>query len=283
MELYDAITEHKDFHHVKHALELVEKCISDFGPGNCAMSFNGGKDCIVVFHLLRAAMAHHASIQEAPSLSISSPSSPIQSAPPSSTSLSTCTFFYLRIYDEFPEVVEFMKQTEAKYKFTYDTIQGPSYKEALFKLVDKYPTVKCVFMGQRKGDPGVKGIGQIALTDPGWPQFYRVNPLLNWSYSEIWDFLREFELPYCDLYNRGFSSLGSPSRTKPNPKLTKLVDGQVTYLPAYALIDQSSERGTRSDPVPPQSHTVSPPLSSTPTSQPPSPSPVTITNSSSSL
>lgn len=97
-------------------------------------------------------------------------------------------------------------------------------------------------------------------TDSGWPNFKRVHPILCWSYKQIWEYLRRFDVPYCDLYDQGcvslpslpkkvaepffssYTSLGSQANTSPNPAL-KREDGG--YDPAYMLEDGTRERDGR--------------------------------------
>lgn len=35
-----------------------------------------------------------------------------------------------------------------------------------------------------------------------------INPIINWSDSEVWEFIRSYKLPYCNLYDRGFKRIG---------------------------------------------------------------------------
>jgi FAD synthetase len=107
------------------------------------------------------------------------------------------------------------------------------------------------------------------MTDPDWPQFERINPIINWSYSDVWSFLRKLNIPYCSLYDQGFvysvqyvlgrlnepsdryTSLGSTFNTFPNPAL--LVDSSQLSPPKDSSESVSSGIAlTSSSPQEPQ-------------------------------
>lgn len=98
-------------------------------------------------------------------------------------------------------------------------------------------------MGSRQSDPnGRFMLSERELTDSDWPQLYRVCPLLRWHYEDIWKVLRSLCIPYCSLYDRGYTSLGDKTKTLPNEAL-KQEDG--SYLPAYRLKEEFLERNGR--------------------------------------
>ena len=65
---------------------------------------------------------------------------------------------------------------------------------------------------------------------------------IEWEYSYVWKFLRGLTLPYPDLYDKGYTSLGSQSNTLPNPNLAKK---NGTFEPAFKLQDGALERAGR--------------------------------------
>ena len=43
----------------------------------------------------------------------------------------------------------------------------------------------------------------------------KLNPLAEWTEDEVWDYVREHELPYNPLYDQGFTSIGCAPCTRP--------------------------------------------------------------------
>ena len=35
-----------------------------------------------------------------------------------------------------------------------------------------------------------------------------VNPIIDWDTAEVWEFIKEYQVPYCDLYDQGYKRLG---------------------------------------------------------------------------
>lgn len=70
----------------------------------------------------------------------------------------------------------------------------------------------------------------------------RVNPLLDWTCANIWEYILSHNVPYCTLYNLGYTSIGNMNNTVPNPHLK---NEDETFKPAFELLDDSLERAGR--------------------------------------
>ena len=122
-------------------------------------------------------------------------------------------------------------------------LYSADFKREVQRVIDE-DGVKAIIMGNRRTDPWSADLQPFTESSEGWPSFMRVFPILDWDYQTVWSFLRSFELPYCSLYDQGFTSLGEKHNSQPNPHLK--VEGEpTTFKPAYALEDGQLERLSR--------------------------------------
>jgi FAD synthetase len=86
-------------------------------------------------------------------------------------------------------------------------LYSSDFKREVGRLIDEQG-VKAIIMGNRRTDPWSQDLEAFKESSEGWPSFMRVFPILDWDYCAIWRFLRTFDLPYCSLYDQGYTSLG---------------------------------------------------------------------------
>jgi len=194
---------------IKESLGILRQALVRFSSESIALSFNGGKDCQVVLFLYLYIQADH----------------PIPT-------------IYVPPDHSFPQVDEFVDECVSKYHLGL-VKKRVLIKQAFAEYLEQHKPIQAVLVGTRRNDPHAKDLQHFQHTDHGWPPFMRIHPIINWQYSEIWQFLRFFQIPYCPLYDQGYTSLNSTTDTIPNPSL-QLQDG--SYLAAYLLKDQAEER-----------------------------------------
>lgn len=101
---------------------------------------------------------------------------------------------YIVSKDPFAEVEEFVKITATQYHLDLQRY-AMAMREALDAYLSDRPEVQAIFMGTRRTDPHSDTLGHFSPTDKGWPQFMRVNPVIDWNYADIWA-VRKFKSIY---------------------------------------------------------------------------------------
>ena len=177
-------------------------------------------------HLARAAVAHWA----------------VQTNKPSSLH---CLYLLGKPGSQFPEIDRFVSDQVDVLDLHATQVQL-DIKDGIEQFTRQRNAMCAFVMGTRRTDPYAETMEHFEPSSPGWPPFMRVNPILSWRYADVWTFLRQFKLPYCRMYDEGYTSIGSIISTLPNPALKCDPDKYgVEYHPAWMLEDESLERAGR--------------------------------------
>lgn len=158
-----------------------------------SLSYNGGKDCLVLLVLILACLPETAPRPSPGSddaaTSLPTPPTP-DPDPPLSTGAATAKdrslqAIYIVSRDPFPEVEEFVATSAEQYRLDLRRYALPM-RQALEAYLEDRPAVRAIFLGTRRTDPHGEFLSHFNPTDKGWPQFMRVHPVIDWHYVEIW-------------------------------------------------------------------------------------------------
>lgn len=274
---------------VRRSREIIQTGFDTHGSTpstpRIGISFNGGKDSVVMLQLILDTVGCRVVQQQT-------------------------IVFFLEEAHEFPELIAFrtwcLTHPTSPYvglKFVSVPLSpqgGPP--QALRWLLQQHPSLEAVFLGTRVDDPSAKWQGApVAPTTAGWPRLVRYCPVFHWKYSQIWAFTlgppslfvqrataasgllpvagddvdktheadtkkvpkesktmeaerKRPPLPFCSLYAEGYTSLGSPLETRKNRSLLLVDSGREVSFdderglpasPAWELKDHETERSGR--------------------------------------
>lgn len=139
---------------ILNAQQIIQHAIQSFGLSHVALSFNGGKDCTVLLHLLYNVLSNP-----------SPPHPPLPAPSPSNLStLPPLKAIYITSPAPFPEVEHFVDHTAEAYHLDLVRIEG-GMKAALAVYLGEREDrrnepgwgtgkgVQAVLVGTRRGDP----------------------------------------------------------------------------------------------------------------------------------
>ena len=83
----------------------------------------------------------------------------------------------------------------------------------------KLANVEAWVTGQRRDQSPTRADVPIFQIDAAFSsnkhQVIKINPLANWSSSDVWNYIRMFDVPFNPLHDRGFISIGCEPCTRP--------------------------------------------------------------------
>lgn len=233
----------------RHALRQIDRMLDVFEPGQLAFSFNGGKDSTVLMHLIKEACSLHPThaFTHVQPIWFQNPAHEFPA-------LKEYVEEVAREHFTYEQGLKTVTDENLNRLWTMHITTPRDLIEAMRHLSSS-TGLRCIIMGSRRTDPGCRDLQQIELMDlapiflsstlsrmkletrlnmrkldasvsahPAQgdlkePSLLRFSPILEWSYRDIWDFIRAVEVPYCRLYDEGFSSIGTMIDTVRNPAL----------------------------------------------------------------
>lgn len=183
-------------------IEITESLLADIlnrhGAQSVRVAWTGGKDSTVVLFIWRALVEHHG--------------------------LGPVRAINLDTGCKFPEVVAFRDKLTSewgidlhvarpevdlqKYPVAMDPVSCcRDLKIAPLKKAVRETGATHLLSGIRR-DEHPDRAGREPVEERSDPAHVMVNPILDWTESDIWAFHARFDLPHCELYDRGYRSLG---------------------------------------------------------------------------
>jgi len=136
--------------------------------------------------------------------------------------------FAIDTHHLFPETYAYWREVEQRYGTTFEVFAGPPVEDGLWE------TKPDLYLSIAKVAPLVTALGELdawitgirrdqspTRADApklGWDaqhELWKANPLADWTDERCWSYIRERELPYNPLHDRGYESIGDVHSTRP--------------------------------------------------------------------
>ncbi|KAM5360658.1 hypothetical protein ACJZ2D_013618 [Fusarium nematophilum] len=154
------------------SIEVVEEALDKYGPEQISLSYNGGKDCLVLLIVILSCLGRRYSTSSATNGTSKS----------SYLSLEKIQAVYIVAAHPFPEIDSFVESSSAEYSLEVARYVLPM-KKGLEIYLEERPSVQAIFVGTRRTDPHGEKLRHFDPTDKGWPSFMRVHPVIDWHYG----------------------------------------------------------------------------------------------------
>jgi phosphoadenosine phosphosulfate reductase len=118
-----------------------------------------------------------------------------------------------------PDAVEKLVREKGLFSFYKDGHQECCGVRKVEPLRRALSTLCAWVTGQRRDQsPSTRSAVPVVQVDPTFStpshELVKFNPLANWSSKQVWDYMRENDVPYNPLHERGFISIGCEPCTR---------------------------------------------------------------------
>lgn len=119
-----------------------------------------------------------------------------------------------------PEAVQKMVNEKGLFSFYQDNHEECCGIRKVAPLRKKLSTLDAWITGQRRDQsPNTRNAVPVVQADKNFARpgelLAKFNPLANWSSEDVWAYIRAFEVPYNELHEKGFVSIGCEPCTRP--------------------------------------------------------------------
>lgn len=190
---------------VKKSKEIIIQTAKRWGKKEIALAWTGGKDSTVVLHLVREVFNGEV---------------------PFKVMFNDSTL-------EFPEIYKFIKEISQKWRLdllhikhlakdlkAYHKTKTREEKMEIMRLAKI--NVLDYALAKYKFQAFISGIRWDEHKARSREKYFsprethtRVHPILHFKFDDIWDYIRTYQVPYVNLYDKGYKSLGEKPFTKP--------------------------------------------------------------------
>lgn len=168
--------------HIQHSIALLQE---HEPPEGYYLAFSGGKDSIVCYDLCKKAGvkfdAHYMRAMEPPEL-----------------------VYFIRKH--YPDVIRHLPK-KTMWQLIYDNGIPPmrSIRYCCRILKEVGGKGRTVITGIRRAESSARANRQeIAEVRKS----VMVSPILHWTTQQVWNYIHKYNLPYCSLYDEGFTRIG---------------------------------------------------------------------------
>ena len=128
----------------------------------------------------------------------------------------------------FPETYELWREVERRYGTTIERFEGAAVEDRLWErnpdlylAIAKIEPLNRALLDLDAWITGIRRDQSPTRADApklGWDEqheLWKANPLADWSDEDCWAYIRERDLPYNALHDRGYESIGDTHSTQP--------------------------------------------------------------------